>query len=301
MTLFFGQINLVLLALVVPSRAARPLQGQGHRNRAGGGDQAHAVDLDSVPAVHAASKGRGGQRADLRGHRRTWVRAAAARLRGLLGREVARPGSRSFHLDDQSLHGVILRLTHAGPDAHGLPVAAVVVGIAGFATAILASRRGHERLGLVACAATGLLVSPITWSHHYVYAIPALSSPRTGHGASATGSSASRWWWACLAGGPCLSATRAAMTLRPRRRRAGCCFSRRPAAPSDRQSSSLAWAGLDRRQLLRAHPARVYRGHRMRPGAYPSPQARARAVGPRARCRVGGTPARRRPVGRSAS
>jgi alpha-1,2-mannosyltransferase len=53
-------------------------------------------------------------------------------------------------------------------------VAAVVVGIAGLATSILASRRGHELLGLVACAATGLLVSPIAWSHHYVYVVPAL-------------------------------------------------------------------------------------------------------------------------------
>jgi hypothetical protein len=50
----------------------------------------------------------------------------------------------------------------------------MVAGIAGLATAILASRRGHELLGLVACAATGLLVSPISWSHHYVYVVPAL-------------------------------------------------------------------------------------------------------------------------------
>ena len=83
--------------------------------------------------------------------------------------------SKYFHLDDQSLNGVILRLTHAGPDAHGYwLVAAAVVGIAGLATAILASRRGHELLGLVTCAATGLLVSPISWSHHYVYVLPAL-------------------------------------------------------------------------------------------------------------------------------
>jgi alpha-1,2-mannosyltransferase len=84
-------------------------------------------------------------------------------------------GSKHFHLDNQSLNGVILRLTHAGPDAHAYwQVAAVVVGIAGLATSILASRRGHELLGLVACAATGLLVSPISWSHHYVYVVPAL-------------------------------------------------------------------------------------------------------------------------------
>jgi len=91
------------------------------------------------------------------------------------GRRITRPGSKPFHLDNQSLNGVLLRLTHAGPDAHVYwLVAAVVVGIAGLATSILASRRGHELLGLVACAATGLLVSPISWSHHYVYVVPAL-------------------------------------------------------------------------------------------------------------------------------
>jgi alpha-1,2-mannosyltransferase len=39
---------------------------------------------------------------------------------------------------------------------------------------VVASRRGHELLGVVTCAATGLLISPVSWSHHYVYVIPAL-------------------------------------------------------------------------------------------------------------------------------
>src|SRR5256885_4195351 len=43
-----------------------------------------------------------------------------------------------------------------------------------YTTLFRSSRRGHELLGLVACAATGLLASPISWSHHYVYVVPAL-------------------------------------------------------------------------------------------------------------------------------
>ena len=70
-----------------------------------------------------------------------------------------------------------------------------------------------------------------TWYQH-------LSSPRTGHGASATGSSAPRWWWACSAGGPCLLATRAATTLRPGCCRADGCLSRRTAVTTRRRSSS---------------------------------------------------------------
>ena len=74
-----------------------------------------------------------------------------------------------------------------------------------------------------------------TWYRH-------LSSPRTGHGASATGSSASRWWWACLAGGRCLLATRAATTLRPSCCRAGSCFSRRTGATTGQSSSpGVGW------------------------------------------------------------
>ncbi|HEX6934727.1 MAG TPA: hypothetical protein VF162_21480, partial [Streptosporangiaceae bacterium] len=90
------------------------------------------------------------------------------------GGQFFRP-SKHFHLDNQSLNGVILRLTQVGPDAHAYWLtAAVVVGIAGLATSVAASRRGHELLGLVACAATGLLMSPVSWSHHYVYVVPAL-------------------------------------------------------------------------------------------------------------------------------
>ena len=74
------------------SRAAGPYQGQRHRNRVGGGDQAHAVDLHSVPAVHAASKGRGGQRADLRGHGRTWVRPAPHASAVYWDGQITRPG-----------------------------------------------------------------------------------------------------------------------------------------------------------------------------------------------------------------
>ena len=81
------------------------------------------------------------------------------------------------------------------------------------------------------CPRSAGRTTTFTWCRH-------LSSPRTGHGASATGSSAPRWWWACLAGGPCLLAPRAATTLRPSCGRAGCCFSRRTAATAGRQSSS---------------------------------------------------------------
>ena len=75
---------------------------------------------------------------------------------------------------NQSLYGALARVMHT---AHVLPVwlplAAAVAG-AGLALAATASRRGDEALGFSLCAVTGLLISPISWIHHWVIVIPAL-------------------------------------------------------------------------------------------------------------------------------
>ena len=177
MTLFFGQINLVLLALVVGDLAL-PDRIKGKGIGIGLAAGVKLTPLIFIPyllftrRVKAAAVG-ALTFAVTAGLGFTLLpRASAAYWDG----NFLRLGSKPFHLDNQSLNGVILRLTHAGPGAHAYwLVAAVVVGIAGLATSILASRRGHELLGLVVCAATGLLVSPISWSHHYVYVVPALA------------------------------------------------------------------------------------------------------------------------------
>jgi Protein of unknown function (DUF2029). len=243
MTLFFGQINLVLLALVVGDLALPDrIKGKGIGIGLAAGIK--LTPLIFIPYLLFTRRVKAAAVSALTFAVTVGLGFALLPHASAVywGGQFARP-SKHFHLDNQSLNGVILRLTHAGPDAHAYwLVAAVVVGIAGLATSILASRRGHELLGLVACAATGLLVSPsagrtttFTWYRH-------LSSPRTGHGASATGSSAPRWWWACLAGGPCLLATRAATTLRPSCCRAGSCFSRRTGATTGQSSSpGVGW------------------------------------------------------------
>ena len=53
-------------------------------------------------------------------------------------------------------------------------VAALTVGLAGLAVAVWAHRRGHRLAGTVCCAITGLLVSPLSWTHHWVWAVPLL-------------------------------------------------------------------------------------------------------------------------------
>jgi alpha-1,2-mannosyltransferase len=76
--------------------------------------------------------------------------------------------------ENQSLLGALARTLHTSHvTAEWLPVA-VVVAVAGLALAARAQRRGDEVLGFSLCALTGLLVSPISWTHHWVIAIPAL-------------------------------------------------------------------------------------------------------------------------------
>ncbi len=75
---------------------------------------------------------------------------------------------------NQSLLGALARVLHTlSVGSVWLPVAAAV-GVAGIALAARAGRAGDEAQGFALCAVTGLLVSPISWSHHWVLAVPAL-------------------------------------------------------------------------------------------------------------------------------
>ena len=90
--------------------------------------------------------------------------------------EFASPGHVSPVQDpeNQSLLGVLSRTLHT---ANVLPLwlpLAAAVAVTGLALAAAAGRRGDDALGFSLCAVTGLLVSPISWTHHWVIAIPAL-------------------------------------------------------------------------------------------------------------------------------
>jgi alpha-1,2-mannosyltransferase len=75
---------------------------------------------------------------------------------------------------NQSLQGAIERLTGASTVGPAWLVAVAVVAAAGLAAAVLASRRGDEATGFALCAVTALLASPISWTHHWALAVPAL-------------------------------------------------------------------------------------------------------------------------------
>jgi alpha-1,2-mannosyltransferase len=76
---------------------------------------------------------------------------------------------------NQSLHGLAVRTfggTHWG-DRVWLVLAAAAL-VAGLRLAALAHRRGEEALAMVLCAFTAILISPISWTHHWVWVVPGL-------------------------------------------------------------------------------------------------------------------------------
>ncbi|MGH2910414.1 MAG: glycosyltransferase 87 family protein [Solirubrobacteraceae bacterium] len=75
---------------------------------------------------------------------------------------------------NQSVMGAIARLTHSQHVVAGWTLAATVVAILGLSVAIRAGRRGDHGVGFAVCAIASLLVSPISWTHHWVLAIPAV-------------------------------------------------------------------------------------------------------------------------------
>ncbi|WP_194925337.1 glycosyltransferase 87 family protein [Catenulispora pinisilvae] len=79
---------------------------------------------------------------------------------------------KTYITDNQSLSGMIARVTHIDDPKALWAVAAVIVLAVGLWAAVRNSRRGDDTLGALACAVTGLLISPISWSHHWVWAVP---------------------------------------------------------------------------------------------------------------------------------
>jgi alpha-1,2-mannosyltransferase len=78
------------------------------------------------------------------------------------------------YVGNQSLTGGLLRLLGSAPAQPYLLVTEAVVAIAGLLLAAWVSRSGKDMAGILICALTGLLVSPVSWSHHWVWVAPAL-------------------------------------------------------------------------------------------------------------------------------
>ena len=178
-----GQVNVVLMALILWDLCQPSARRSGRARWWKGFGTGVAAGIKLVPLVFVPY---------LVATRR--LREAAATLAGFactvaLGFAVLPRDSTDWWLDgvfakgsrtgfvgwagNQSLYALITRLS--GSIAAGtVPwlIAAAVVGVAGITAAAVVSRAGHEVPALLLTALTGLLVSPISWDHHWVWIAP---------------------------------------------------------------------------------------------------------------------------------
>jgi alpha-1,2-mannosyltransferase len=81
---------------------------------------------------------------------------------------------RAENAANQSLRGAFVRVLHTLSVSPAWMLTALLVGAIGMALAAQAGRGGDDARGFSLCALTALLVSPVSWSHHWALAVPAL-------------------------------------------------------------------------------------------------------------------------------
>ncbi|WP_406209187.1 glycosyltransferase 87 family protein [Streptomyces decoyicus] len=88
--------------------------------------------------------------------------------------ETGRVG-KAWLVDNQSLQGLIARVLHDPEPGLLWAVPALLTAAAGlYAARRVYLRRGLDSWGVLCTAVTALLVSPISWSHHWVWCVPLL-------------------------------------------------------------------------------------------------------------------------------
>jgi alpha-1,2-mannosyltransferase len=182
-TLILGQINILLMLLVVADLA----QPDRRWYKGLGVGLATAVKL--VPALFVVYllltrrwRAAGvAVAAFLAAVALTWVvdprDSAGYWLQGLFLRsERVSSGFGPGYLSNQSLRGVAYRVFGAGGGTIGWLILAAAVAALGLTVAVRAFRRLGEVAGMLCCALTALLISPISWTHHWVWVLPVLAA-----------------------------------------------------------------------------------------------------------------------------
>ncbi|HEX3980381.1 MAG TPA: hypothetical protein VHW93_04120, partial [Acidimicrobiales bacterium] len=106
-----------------------------------------------------------------------------------------------FYISNQSLRAVLDRLDHRVVSTGLVTGLAGVALVLGLLVANWAHRSSSVFLGILLCATTGLIVSPITWAHHMVWAVPVLlwlacAPDRPAGGRLWAAGGAILFWWA---------------------------------------------------------------------------------------------------------
>jgi alpha-1,2-mannosyltransferase len=179
-TLFLGQINLILLALILTDVW---LVSRGSSRLAVGVGVGIAAAIKLTPAIFIVFF------LLARRTRAAGVAAATFAGCGLIGFLVAPGASRLYwrhlffdtrrvgapYISNQSPYAAVIRIANGqGHIGAWWIVVPLVFAVIGLATATVLARR-QDWLGAAAVTGTtGLLVSPISWAHHWVWVLPAL-------------------------------------------------------------------------------------------------------------------------------
>lgn len=184
-TLGFGQVNIVLMALVVFDLMPGPrLLGDRRRLLPQGWLTGVAAAIKLTPALFAVYLFLTGR---VKTAIVTFVSFAIATVIGFVvlpapsidywsrligGDSGLNPGMK--HFTNQSIIGSYIRFSRENPNSiplGGLVLAALVIVI-GLVAAVLWHRLAHMALAVGLVATTALLASPISWSHHFVWILP---------------------------------------------------------------------------------------------------------------------------------
>jgi alpha-1,2-mannosyltransferase len=207
-TLYYGQINLVLMLLVLWDTS----RGEGSRLKGIGVGLAAGIKL--TPGYFVLYY------LALRQWRAAAVALATIAATVAVGWLVVPDESRQYwtrtvfdserighdlpHPSNQSLHGAIVRVAGAHPSdvnasppgAHPptliWPVAAACIAAVSIWIAVRLYRGGERLLAVTATGLTAAVVSPFSWTHHWVWFVPLMVY--TVHRAMTNG-----WWWLCAA------------------------------------------------------------------------------------------------------
>ncbi len=177
-TFLFGQVNMLLVGLV----AADLLLLVSRRSRWAGVGIGLATAIKLTPGIFIVYL------LITKRWRAALTASGAAAGATLLAAAIAPDASREFwtsalwdtdrvgalaFISNQSVQGVLARLDPANPSRLAWAAAVLAVLAVWFVRSRRAAANGDEVLGLALTGIVGVLISPVTWVHHLVWAIPA--------------------------------------------------------------------------------------------------------------------------------
>src|SRR5581483_873544 len=188
-TLAYGQLGIVLVALVVLDLVPGPslLPGgrfTGRLRPPTGVLTGLATSIKLTPALFAVHLAISGRRRAAAGVLATTLAVAAGAAVAVPGDsghywwrlahgDTGLPAESIVYLTNQSVLGTWLRVVGIGgvQTVTGLLLAATVAGMGVYAAAMW-HRLGEETFAVTVCGVAGLLASPVSWSHHFVWVVP---------------------------------------------------------------------------------------------------------------------------------